>query len=209
MSTHKPNAPATSGKTRRTPPPPGKVTFIGSFPGELPAANLPEVAFAGRSNVGKSSAINGVLGRKKAARVSRSPGRTQAINLFEVNGRFMLADLPGYGFAKVPDEVQRQWKGMVEGYLGTRETLRLVICLVDARHPPQKLDLALLGGLTAAEVPFLVVATKVDKLKKSKRRSMLNKLRKGLGVPEMHELSSLTGEGTEELRARLYRVTRP
>ena len=130
MSTHKPNAPATSGKTRRTPPPPGKVTFIGSFPGELPAANLPEVAFAGRSNVGKSSAINGVLGRKKAARVSRSPGRTQAINLFEVNGRFMLADLPGYGFAKVPDEVQRQWKGMVEGYLGGRDTLRLVVVLV-------------------------------------------------------------------------------
>ena len=183
------------------------MNFIGSFPGEMPPATLPEVAFAGRSNVGKSSAINRVLGRKNIARVSRSPGRTQAINLFAVDDRFMLADLPGYGFAKVPEAVQRQWKGMVEGYLGTRESLRLVICLVDSRHPPQKLDLALLGGLTAAEVPYLVVATKVDKLPKSKRRSMLAKLRKGLGVTELHELSSMTGEGADTLRARLLQVT--
>jgi GTP-binding protein len=142
----------------------------------MPAPTLPEVAFAGRSNVGKSSAINGVLGRKSAARVSRSPGRTQAINLFEVDKRYMLADLPGYGFAKVPEAIQSQWKGMVEGYLGSRETLRLVVCLVDSRHPPQTLDLALLGGLQGAELPFLVVATKVDKLKKSKRRSIFVKL---------------------------------
>jgi len=208
MSTHKQSAPARSGKSARTPPPPGKVEFIGSFPGELPQPTFPEVAFAGRSNVGKSSAINCVLGRKSAARVSRSPGRTQAINLFRVDQRFILADLPGYGFARVPEAIQRQWKGMVEGYLGSRTSLRLVICLVDSRHPAQKLDLALLGGLTAAEVPFLVVATKVDKLAKSKRRSILAKLRKGLGVTEMHELSSLTGEGTGELRARLLQVTR-
>jgi GTP-binding protein len=166
------------------------------------------VAFAGRSNVGKSSAINGVLGRKSAARVSRSPGRTQAINLFEVDKRYMLADLPGYGFAKVPEAIQSQWKGMVEGYLGSRETLRLVVCLVDSRHPPQTLDLALLGGLQGAELPFLVVATKVDKLKKSKRRSILAKLQKGLGVPELHALSSLTGEGMDTLRARLLQVVR-
>lgn len=191
---------------RRTPAPPGSVRFIGSFPGEMPASALPEVAFAGRSNVGKSSAINGVLGRKSAARVSRSPGRTQTINLFEVDERYMLADLPGYGFAKVPEAVQAQWKGMVEGYLGSRKELRLVVCLVDSRHPPQKLDLALLGGLQGAELPFLVVATKVDKLPKSKRRSILAKLRKGLGVPELHALSSLSGEGIGELRARLLKV---
>jgi GTP-binding protein len=172
----------------------------------MPPATLPEVAFAGRSNVGKSSAINGVLGRKSAARVSRSPGRTQAINLFEVDGRYMLADLPGYGFAKVPEAVQSRWKGMIEGYLSTRETLRLVVCLVDSRHPPQKLDLALLGGLQGAEIPFLVVATKSDKLPRSKRKSMLAKLRKGLGVPELHALSALTGEGMGELRARLLKV---
>lgn len=180
--------------------------FIGSFPGELPDAVLPEVAFAGRSNVGKSSAINSVLGRKSAARVSRSPGRTQAINLFEVDQRFILADLPGYGFAKVPEAVQAQWKGMVEGYLGSRDTLRLVVCLVDSRHPPQKLDLALLGGLVGAELPFLVVATKVDKLPKSKRKAILAKLKKGLGVPELHAFSALKGEGVDSLRSRLYRV---
>jgi len=193
-------------RKKQTPKPPGSVQFIGSFPDELPAPELPEVAFAGRSNVGKSSAINGVLGRKSAARVSRSPGRTQTINLFKVDNRYMLADLPGYGFAKVPEDVQARWKGMVEGYLGSRETLRLVVCLVDSRHPPQKLDLALLGGLTGAEIPYLVVATKVDKLPKSKRKSILAKLRKGLGVPELHALSSLNGEGVGELRARLLRV---
>jgi len=191
---------------KQSPHPPGSVRFIGSFPDEMPPATLPEVAFAGRSNVGKSSAINGVLGRKSAARVSRSPGRTQAINLFEVDARYMLADLPGYGFAKVPEAVQSRWKGMVEGYLSSRETLRLVVCLVDSRHPPQKLDLALLGGLQGAEIPFLVVATKADKLPRSKRKSMLAKLRKGLGVPELHALSALTGEGMGELRARLLKV---
>ena len=193
---------------KKVPPPPGSVRFIGSFPAEMPESRLPEVAFAGRSNVGKSSAINGVLGRKSAARVSRSPGRTQTINLFEVDQRYMLADLPGYGFAKVPEAVQSQWKEMVENYLGTREGLRLVVCLVDSRHPPQKLDLALLGGLQGAELPFLVVATKVDKLPKSKRRNILAKLRKGLGVPELHALSSHTAEGVDALRARLLDVVR-
>lgn len=193
---------------KQTPKPPGTVQFIGSFPDELPPASLPEVAFAGRSNVGKSSAINRVLGRKSAARVSRSPGRTQAINLFEIDSKYMLADLPGYGFAKVPEAVQSRWKGMVEGYLGSRSTLRLVICLVDSRHPPQKLDLALLGGLVGAEIPFLVVATKVDKLPRSKRKSILAKLRKGLGVPELHALSSLSGEGVDTLRARVLKVVR-
>lgn len=195
-------------RKNKHPAPPGTVQFIGSFPAELPESRLPEVAFAGRSNVGKSSAINGVLGRKSAARVSRSPGRTQTINLFEVDQKYILADLPGYGFAKVPEAVQSQWKEMVETYLGTRDGLRLVICLVDSRHPPQKLDLALLGGLQGAELPFLVVATKVDKLPKSKKKNILAKLRKGLGVPELHALSSLTGEGVPELRARLLRTVR-
>lgn len=195
--------------TRRPdPPPPGRVTFIGSFPGELPTPGLPEVAFAGRSNVGKSSAINRVLGRKSAARVSRSPGRTQAINLFNVDSRYILADLPGYGFAKVPEAMQDAWKGMVEGYLGSRDTLRLTICLIDSRHPPQKLDRALLLGLRAAELPHLVVATKVDKLPKSKRANMLRKLRVGHGLKELHALSSHDGTGVGELRQRLLDVVR-
>lgn len=162
---------------------PAGVRFLGSFPKAPPQTGLPEVAFAGRSNVGKSTAINAILGRKAAARVSKTPGRTQAINLFEVDARVVFADLPGYGYAKVPDAVQDAWKGAIEAYLAQRQALRLVVALVDGRLPPQKLDVALLGGLRAAEIPHLVVATKVDKLKRNQRLNQLTKLRKGLGVP--------------------------
>ena len=98
----------------------GRYTFLGSFPADFPETGLPEVAFAGRSNVGKSSCLNRLLGSKKAARVSNTPGRTQLINLFDVMGEFVFADLPGYGFARVPDHVQDRWKGMIEGYLASR-----------------------------------------------------------------------------------------
>lgn len=180
-------------------PPVGKVEFLGSFPKRLPAADLPEVAFAGRSNVGKSSAINTLLNRKKAARVSKTPGRTQAINLFRIDNRFNLADLPGYGFAKVPLEVKDRWKRLVEGYLGSRESLRLVISLVDARHGPQNNDLQLLSGLRAAGVPYRVVATKTDKLTRNKRKGTLAKLARGLGEPAVLGVSSLSGDGFDSL----------
>lgn len=144
----------------------GNVDFIGSFPGELPDIGLPEIAFAGRSNVGKSSALNCLLDSKRAARVSSTPGRTQAINLFRVHNRLTFADLPGYGFAKVPEHIQKRWKPMVEGYLGTRDLLRLVIVFVDVRRDPMDLDLDLVDGLRDAKIPFRVVATKSDKLKR-------------------------------------------
>ncbi len=179
--------------------PPVSVEFLGSFPKRLPAPELPEVAIAGRSNVGKSSAINTILVRKRAARVSKTPGRTQAINLFRVDDRFTLADLPGYGFARVPEAVQHQWKALVEGYLGSRETLRLVLCLVDARHGPQKNDLALLSGLRAAGLPYRVVATKVDKLTRNKRKGTLNKLARGLGEDKLVPFSSLSKEGIDRV----------
>ena len=188
---------------RVLPHPPVKVQFLGSFPGELPAASLPEVAMAGRSNVGKSSAINTLLMRKKAARVSKTPGRTQAINLFNVDEAFILADLPGYGFAKVPEAVQVRWKALVEGYLGGRSTLRLVVSLVDGRHGPQKLDVALIGGLRAAGLPYVVVATKVDKLPRSKRKATLAKLARGLGEDRLLAFSSESRQGVDELWARI------
>ena len=184
---------------------PVSVAFVGSFPKRLPAPTLPEVAIAGRSNVGKSSAINTLLVRKAAARVSKTPGRTQAINLFNIDQRFILADLPGYGFAKVPEDVQARWKDLVEGYLGTRETLRLVICLVDARHGPQKNDLALLSGLRAAELRYRVVATKVDKLKRNQRQGSLSKLARGLGEERLIAFSSETREGTDAVWAVIDR----
>ena len=124
------------------------VEFLGTFPGRLPEAVLPEVAFVGRSNVGKSSAINALLNRKKAARVSGTPGRTQAVNLFRVSSVICLADLPGYGFAKAPDGARRAWGRLVRRYLLTREALALVVCLVDARHPAQKVDIEMLDLLS-------------------------------------------------------------
>lgn len=184
----------------------GRVTFIGTFPGALPDVGLPEVAFVGRSNVGKSSALNALLGARKAARVSGRPGRTQAINLFRIGDAACFADLPGYGYAKVPDAVQEAWKPMIEGYLGDRETLRLVVLLVDARLEAQPMDMALVEGLQAAGVPTLVVATKMDKLSKHQRKPALHKLRSGLGLSADMPLlpfSSKTGDGKDALWDRL------
>lgn len=187
---------------------PGQVDFIGSFPNTLPDGKLPEVAFAGRSNVGKSSAINALLGRKKAARVSGRPGRTQAINLFSVDGRISVADLPGYGFAKVPEAMRQAWKGMIERYLGERESLKLVVVLVDSRHDAQDLDLALIEALQDALIPFIVVGTKTDKLKRNQRKRQLNRLADDLGVKrsQMLGLSSLNMDGRDVVWAAIERA---
>ena len=179
----------------------GRVGFLGSFPDPalLPRTDLPEIAFAGRSNVGKSSAINRLLNTKKAARVSGTPGRTQAVNLFLIEKRLVFADLPGYGFARVPQEVKRQWKGLVEGYLGGREALRLVVVLVDARHPVQNSDAELIWGLRQARLPIRVLATKSDKLKRSQRQKHWAVLRKGFKLKgeELIGFSSHDGLGVE------------
>jgi len=157
-----------------------QVEFLGSFPKNVPPATLPEVAFVGRSNVGKSSAINAILGRKKVARVSQRPGRTQAVNLFHIDGRICFADLPGYGFARVPQRVRQAWKHLVEGYLFDREGLNLVVVLVDSRHEAQEMDIQLLDVLRTAKRDFVVLATKVDRMKRSKRAAAIATLRKGL-----------------------------
>ena len=179
----------------------GQVTFLGSFEGaDLPLAELPEVAFAGRSNVGKSSALNVLLRRKKAARVSGRPGRTQRINLFQIGDACVFADLPGYGFARVPDAVRAGWKPMIERYLGGRETLKLVVLLIDVRREPQELDLDLVDGLLQAGLPCALVATKIDKLSKSQRKPTLDKLGEAFGLegPAL-AFSAVTGEGREEV----------
>jgi GTP-binding protein len=184
--------------------------FVGSFPGELPVLGLPEVAFAGRSNVGKSSALNALLGSRKAARVSSRPGRTQAINLFQLGSAGCFADLPGYGYAKVPDHVADRWKPMIESYLGDREALRLVVLLVDGRHDVQDMDAALLEGLRAFDMPVLVVATKVDKLRKHEKKPRMRQLREGFGLAEDQPLpfSARTGEGRDELWRRIESACR-
>lgn len=185
-----------------------QLEFVGSFVDRMPDLGLPEVAFAGRSNVGKSSALNRLLNRKKAARVSSTPGRTQQINLFKLGDAGVFADLPGYGFARVPQAVQEQWKPMIERYLAHRETLRMVVLLVDARRDPQEMDGMLLYGLTEARIPALVVATKVDKLKKQERARNLAALRREFQLPAGQPIpfSAVTGEGTDAIWAAIERA---
>ena len=177
------------------------LTFVGSFTEQWPDLGLPEVAFAGRSNVGKSSALNTLLQRKSAARVSGRPGRTQAINLFRVGDGAAFADLPGYGFARVPAEVQEQRKRMIESYLNTRDALRGVVVLVDARRDPQGKDGALLYSLTESRIPAVVVATKVDKLKKQERGRQISAIGREFQLPRGQPIpfSAVTGEGREEV----------
>lgn len=187
-----------------------QLQFVGSFPGELPVLGLPEIAFAGRSNVGKSSALNVLLDSKKAARVSSRPGRTQAINLFLLGEQAVFADLPGYGYAKVPDHVKDKWGGMIEGYLGSRETLRLVVILVDVRRDPMESDAMLVEGLADAGIPLLVIATKCDKLKKQQRTRQLRVLREvfGLAAGQPIAFSSVTREGRDEVWSAIEAAAR-
>ena len=177
----------------------GQVTFLGSFGHDLPVLNLPEVAFAGRSNVGKSSALNRLLKRKKAARVSQRPGRTQRINLFNVGDALCFADLPGYGFAKVPKQVQAAWHSMMDSYFSTRRDLCLTIVIVDVRRDPQALDLQMLASLNQHGLPSLVVATKADKLSKQNIRKQLGKLEKTCALlpGQIIAFSAVTGMGQD------------
>jgi len=159
------------------------------------------VAFAGRSNVGKSSLINALLRRKKAARVSNTPGRTREINFFGVNEQFVLADLPGYGYARVSKERRDAWRPLIEGYLRKSPGLRGVVQLLDARRDPTEDDLQMLEFLAYERTPTIVVATKVDKLPKTGRASRIEALAADAGV-ELEQLipfSAVTGEGRDEL----------
>ena len=180
------------------------VTFAGSAtsPAQYPKRALPEVAFAGRSNVGKSSLINRLLGRCKLARVSRTPGRTRVLNFFLVNDRFYFVDLPGYGYAAVPSRVRETWGPMIEGYLTTRPTLRGVVLLLDARHPPQAHDVATRAWLAQERIAHLLVLTKIDKVPRGQRAAHLGEAAARLGLQDpglLLPFSALTGEGEAAL----------
>lgn len=161
--------------------------------------NLPEISFLGRSNVGKSSLLNSLLNRKKLAKTSNTPGRTQSINFFIINEAFYFVDLPGYGYAKVPKNVRNEWGKMAEDYLAKREKLVLSIQLVDSRHDPTVLDKQLYEWLTHYGNNNLIVATKADKLSNNKLLNSLRNIKKNMPESEVLPYSSVTGKGKDEV----------
>ena len=177
---------------------------------QIPPSDRPEIAFSGRSNVGKSSLINKLLNRKKLARVSSVPGKTATINFYSCENVYFV-DLPGYGYANVSKAEKRKWKSLIGGYLddGSRQ-LDLVIQLIDMRHAPSKDDLSMINYFIDAEIPFIIVFTKADKLKKSAREERMRAFTTEIPCFEditSIEFSAVTGEGVEELRELLDELT--
>ena len=173
----------------------------------LPPPTLPEIALAGRSNVGKSALLNRVVGRHALARVSKTPGRTQQINFFSVDDRLLLVDLPGYGFARVPLAVKEQWGRLVEGYLVNRRSLRGVLVLVDLRRGIAADDARLLDFLAAHGIPPVLVATKVDKLARGARLRRLAEIAEQWTGGRPLAFSAVTGEGVSEFWAAVSQLT--
>jgi GTP-binding protein len=176
-------------------------TFVKSAtsPEHYPRDGRPEIAFMGRSNVGKSSLINSLLGFKGLARTSSTPGRTQLINFFLINDAFYFVDLPGYGYARVPRDVKKHWGPMVEKYLATRPGLVLSILITDSRHEPTELDLLMKKWLEARGKPFITVATKADKLSSNQLRASLVRASAVVGSNQLVAYSAVTGSGAARL----------
>ncbi|MFW6266675.1 MAG: ribosome biogenesis GTP-binding protein YihA/YsxC [Halanaerobiales bacterium] len=171
-------------------------------PGQYPSHDFSEFTFVGRSNVGKSSLINMILKRKKLAKTSSSPGRTQSINFYKINRQFYFADLPGYGFAKVPPEVKENWQELINDYLHYRENLKGIIMIIDARHKPTADDITMLEWIESMQIPRLLVATKVDKLSSNQRNKQKDKIMKTLNLKSENEfefVSAKTGEGRNKI----------
>jgi len=183
-----------------------RLEFIGPMAtptGWRPEAKWPEVAFAGRSNVGKSSLLNQLVRRKRLARVSNTPGRTREVNFFLVNDRFVLVDLPGYGYARISKERRAEWKPLIEGYLRTSTELRGIVQLLDVRHDPTSDDRQMIAFLSAIGIPTLFALTKTDKLSASERKTRIAALTEELSVSDDQVIpfSAVTGEGRDELAA--------
>lgn len=176
-------------------------TSYGSFK-QIPKSDTLEFAFSGRSNVGKSSLINKILNRKSLARVSSMPGKTITINFYTVD-KVHIVDLPGYGYAKVSKSEKERWSGLIEGYLNDDRSLALVFQLIDFRHKPTADDLMMIDFLIESEIPFVVVLTKADKLKKTEREKRRAALLTEIPYADqitMIEFSAETGEGVEQIR---------
>lgn len=175
---------------------------------QYPPPDIPEVAFAGRSNVGKSSLINKLVNRKRLVKTSSTPGRTQLINFFRVNDELSLVDLPGYGYAKVPAMVKKQWGPMVESYIANRSNLKAVVLLMDLRRTPQAEEFNIMDWLHHYKIPTILVLTKADKLSKTKQMKQRRLAADTLGI-DMNDLllfSAKSGQGKEALWELIERV---
>ena len=176
----------------------------------LPENTLPEIAFAGKSNVGKSSLINGLMNRKSLARTSAQPGKTQTINFYNVNDAFYLVDLPGYGYARVSEEVKAKWGKMVERYLRQSRQLRAVFLLIDIRHEPSANDRQMYDWILSQGYHPIIIATKLDKLNRSQVPAAVKRVREGLKAEKGTEIlpfSALTKQGREEIYQVIERLT--
>jgi len=185
------------------------VRFVKSAkkPDDFPRDQRPEVAFCGRSNIGKSSLLNTLTNSRGMARTSASPGRTQTINFFLVNERMYFVDLPGYGYAKVSKTVRESWRDMIEGYLGNRESLKLALMLVDSRIPPTESDRMLKTWLDDHGIPNDVVLTKVDKLSQNELNRALRTGAQTLNTKEIIAFSAVTGYRKDEILAKIRAAT--
>ncbi len=188
-----------------------QIAFLQSatHPDHYPQTTCPEIAIAGRSNVGKSSLLNRLVNRKRLAKVSSTPGRTQLLNFFMVNDSFTICDLPGYGYAKVPIEMQRSWGKMMSLYFKSRESLRAVMLLIDVRRDPAQFELDMIQVALSSGYVIIPVVTKCDKVAPSKRGVEVARIAKKLGLPARRVIawSAESGLGLEELWAAVERVT--
>jgi GTP-binding protein len=187
-----------------------KLTISAGRLDQVPSGGIPQVAFSGRSNVGKSSLLNALTQRKSLARVSGTPGKTITVNFYEIDGRLFLADLPGYGYAARSAKDQAVWSTLVDGYLSGGKDIKIVLQLIDLKVGPTKDDEMMLEWLVDSRMPFAVVATKADKLNKTKRTEALEKLQNHPLIPKgipIIPFSALSGEGTDEIRSFIGKVT--
>ena len=176
---------------------------------KCPPENWPEVALSGRSNVGKSSLLNTLANRRGLAKVSQRPGKTQMLNFFRFEDNSRLVDLPGYGYAKVPTQVLLKWRAYMNDYLQGRKQLAGIVQLVDSRHPPTTLDKQMVGWMSANEIPFLIVLTKADKIKRGARQKSMSEARRELELPPEQDFlffSTMDGEGKKDVQNWISRA---
>ena len=175
----------------------------------VPKNQRPEIAFAGKSNVGKSSLINGLMNRKSLARTSSQPGKTQTINFYNVNNAIYFVDLPGYGYARANENVKAQWGKMIERYLHVSQQLKQVFLLVDIRHAPSENDRMMYDWILKSGYEPVIIATKLDKIKRSQRQNQMRQIRSAFGMAEQNRIipfSAQTKEGREEIYGVLDRI---